>query len=218
MNLECIKILESINDLDTKDKLIEWVRSIAGSSNVDYFMCKKSGGLRLQQVPEEYAAVLLEIKSLNPRSYLEIGIGNGGSWMTCSYFLRNTLERSNAVDNLSYYQSINQKIEEIQHVESFLRLSIKDVSFFNSNSENFLDNHTEKYDVIFIDGDHGYDGVKNDFLKCLKNINQGGVMIFHDISSVGAPGVVQLWKEIKQEYKHKEFIHSNTCGMGIIYF
>lgn len=216
MNTECKKILESINE-DSKEKLIEWIRSEAGSSNPDYFICEKSGGLRLQQVPEEYAGVLFEIKSLNPKSYLEIGIGNGGSWMTCSYFLKNTLEKSNAVDNLSYYQSINQKMEEIKFVEDFLKSIIKDVSFFNSDSKIFLDSHFEKYDVIFIDGDHGYEGVKSDFIKCLKNINPGGVMIFHDIVSVGAPGVVKFWEEIKNEYKNKEFIHSNTCGMGLIY-
>jgi predicted O-methyltransferase YrrM len=218
MNLECIKILESINDLDTKNELIEWVRSTAGSSNLDYFMCEKPGGLKLQQVPEEYAAVLFEIKSLNPKSYLEIGIGNGGSWMTCSYFLRHSLEKSRAVDNLAYYQAIDQKIEEIEFVENFLRSTINDVSFFNSDSKIFLDSHNEKYDVIFIDGDHSYEGVKKDFLKCLKNINPEGVMIFHDIASVGAPGVVQFWEEVKTQYKSREFIHSNTCGMGIIYF
>jgi predicted O-methyltransferase YrrM len=218
MNLECANILESINGLDTENKLIEWVRSTAGSSNVDYFMCEKSGGLKLQQVPEEYASVLFEIKSLNPKSYLEIGIGNGGSWMTCSYFLRNTLERSMAVDNLAYYQAINQKVEEIEFVEIFLSSFINEVKFFNSDSKQFLDQHYEKYDVIFIDGDHGYNGVKEDFKKSIKNINEGGVMIFHDTVSIGAPGVVQFWNEIKDQYKSKEFIHSNTCGMGIIYF
>ncbi len=218
MNLECTKILELLNGIETKDKLVDWVRSTAGSSNVDYFMCEKPGGLKLQQVPEEYASVLLEIKSLNPKSYLEIGIGNGGSWMTCSYYLRDTLEVSKAVDNLAYYQAIDQKIEEIEFVQNFLSSFINDVTFFNSDSKEFLDQHYEKYDVIFIDGDHGYNGVKEDFLKSIKNINTGGAIIFHDIVSIGAPGVVQFWEEIKNQYESKEFIYSDTCGMGIIYF
>ncbi len=218
MNLECTKILELLNGIETKDKLVDWVRSTAGSSNVDYFMCEKPGGLKLQQVPEEYASVLLEIKSLNPKSYLEIGIGNGGSWMTCSYYLRDTLEVSKAVDNLAYYQAIDQKIEEIEFVQNFLSSFINDVTFFNSDSKEFLDQHYEKYDVIFIDGDHGYSGVKEDFLKSIKNINTGGAIIFHDIVSIGAPGVVQFWEEIKNQYESKEFIYSDTCGMGIIYF
>lgn len=218
MNLECAKLLEFIKDLDTKEELIEWIRSTAGSSNIDYFMCEKPGGLKLQQVPEEYAPVLFEIKSLNPKSYLEIGIGNGGSWMTCSYFLRNTLERSIAVDNLAYYQAINQKVEEIEFVRDFISSFIKDARFFNMDSKQFLDQHYEKYDAIFIDGDHGYQGVKGDFEKSIKNINEDGIIIFHDIVSIGAPGVVQFWNEIKDQYKSKEFIHGNTCGMGIIYF
>jgi hypothetical protein len=41
-------------------------------------------------------------------------------------------------------------------------------------------------------------------------------MIFHDIASIGAPGVVQFWNEIKNIHKNEEFAHGNTCGMGII--
>lgn len=216
MNIECAKVLSEIpSDLDY-DFLVDWVRNEAGSSNRDYFKCQKNGGLKLQQVPEEYSRVILKILEKKPKSYLEIGIGNGGSWMTFSYINRKTLNISHSVDNLSYYQAIGQKIEEIEFIENFLSKDIENTCFFNMNSSDYLNKCETKYDVIFIDGDHSYEGVKSDYINSLSLMNENGIMIFHDIASIGAPGVVQFWNEIKNTHKSEEFIHGNTCGMGII--
>ena len=218
MNTNCIEILRKIPEELDLNHLINWVRHEAGSSNKDYFLCEKSGDLKLQQVPEEYSRVILEVQKRSPKSYLEIGIGNGGSWMTFSYLNKKSLKISHAVDNLAYYQSINQKVEEIEFISDFLSGEIEEVKFFNSNSSDYLSTCETKYDVIFIDGDHGYEGVKSDYLNCLPLINKGGIMIFHDIVSVGAPGVVEFWNEFKNNHENQEFVYSNTCGMGFFYF
>lgn len=218
MNQDCVKILETLPVGLEYSCLVDWIRNEAGSSNKNYFHCNKSGGLKLQQVPEEYANVLLEITKRKPSSYLEVGIGNGGSWLAMSYVLKNILKVSHAVDNLAYYQSIGQKIEEVDFIVGYLSSFIQDVKFYNMDSQVYFANHCEKFDVIFIDGDHGYDGVMGDYKKALDLIEPGGVMIFHDVVSVGAPGVVQFWGEIKHNHVHKEFISSNTCGMGLLFF
>lgn len=204
------------NDIDITS-LTNWIRYIAGSSNKAYFKCEKEGDLKLQQVPEEYANIICKVLERKPNSYLEIGIGNGGSWLTFSHINRKTLKTSHAVDNLSYYQAIGQKIQEIDYIKEFLSLEIEDVQFHNMDSKVYLTNCTNRYDVIFIDGDHSYEGVKSDYQHALPLINNNGIMIFHDIASVGAPGVVKFWNEIKKHHNHEEFIYSNTCGMGLIY-
>jgi hypothetical protein len=38
----------------------------------------------------------------------------------------------------------------------------------------------EPLDVLFIDGDHTYEGVKADFLRHEPNVKKGGVILFHD--------------------------------------
>jgi predicted O-methyltransferase YrrM len=218
MNTNCVEILKKLPEDINLDYLINWIRYEAGSSNKDYFLCEKSGDLKLQQVPEEYSRIILEVQKRSPKSYLEIGIGNGGSWMTFSYINRGSLKISHSVDNLAYYQAINQKVEEIEFISDFLSSEIEEVRFFNSRSSEYLLKCETKYDVIFIDGDHSYEGVKSDYLNCLPLVNEGGIMIFHDIVSIGAPGVVKFWNEFKNKHKNKEFIYSNTCGMGIFYF
>jgi predicted O-methyltransferase YrrM len=218
MNIDCIHFLEKIPSPITQIGLENWIRNEAGSSNKDYFKCEKPGGLKLQQVPDEYSRVLIESLALRPQSYLEIGIGNGGSWMTFSHLNMKTLQVSHAVDNLSYYQAIDQKIEEIDFISKYLSTGIPDVKFYNESSDRYLSSCTQKYDIIFIDGDHSYEGVRKDYINSLPLINNGGMMIFHDINSIGAPGVVKFWNEFKPTHKHLEIINSNTCGMGLFLF
>jgi predicted O-methyltransferase YrrM len=73
------------------------------------------------------------------------------------------------------------------------------------------------FDVIFIDADHSYEGARKDYDNALKHINDGGLIIFHDINSAACPGIQRLWKEAKADHKSSwEFVHSNTCGIGVI--
>ena len=212
-----IQSLENLSINLTKADFEKWIKYEAGSSNMRYFKAKKSGGLKLQQIPKEYSNVLFEIKKIHPKSYLEIGIGNGGSWLTYSYLLKNTLQISHAVDNLAYAKFIRQKTDDFHTIKSYLRKHISEVEFYNTDSKLFLDANDNLYDVIFIDGDHSYEGVKNDFIKSIRHVKKGGIVIFHDIISIGSPGVAKFWREFKNDYSHKEFIFSKTCGMGIFY-
>jgi hypothetical protein len=48
-------------------------------------------------------------------------------------------------------------------------------------SDDFFKNNTTKFDVIFIDGLHEYQQVSRDFENSLKYLNDGGIIIFHDM-------------------------------------
>lgn len=81
-------------------------------------------------------------------------------------------------------------------------------------------------DVLFIDGDHSYEGVAGDF-AAYRSLVRDGVIAFHDIvpdhqarhgtpTSSWAGEVPRFWNEIKSGYPHEEWIEDpNQDGRGI---
>lgn len=204
----------------SKEDLFNWLKSEAGVNNKSWFSTDgighgvTEGNLELQQVAEEYVEYLWFLKEGNFKSYLNIGVGNGGSFLTETY-IQESLDISVAVDNSSYSHN-NQKLS-IYNKINWMNNNLKDtkVEFHDSDSFAWLNNNKDRrFDVIFIDGDHSYEGVKRDYINSLPLLNSGGYIIFHDISSKGCPGVVNIWKEIKNN-NCIEFIQSDTCGIGI---
>lgn len=82
---------------------------------------------------------------------------------------------------------------------------------------------TGPVDLLFIDGDHTYDGVRSDYTLYHKFVRPGGVILFHDIEDTpyhrnhheGAVEVYRLWQELQGE-KHEFTIHSGWCGLGAL--
>lgn len=74
-----------------------------------------------------------------------------------------------------------------------------------------------EYDMLFIDGDHAYESVKQDFL------HYGGMastVVFHDIVHPGGPnfpcGVPQFWRELTGN-KHQVIQPGSNLGIGVLY-
>ena len=82
-------------------------------------------------------------------------------------------------------------------------------------------------DLLFIDGDHTYEGVKKDFVLYREYVCDGGVIAFHDIvgdyktrfgreTGQRAGDVPLFWQEIKPLFPSVEFIeHCEQDGFGI---
>jgi hypothetical protein len=102
---------------------------------------------------------------------------------------------------------------------SFLQMSSMSDSF-----RQFI--ASKHFDLVFIDGDHSYNAVKNDY-EISKN--SGRIFVFHDIVNDVCPGVVQFWNELKQReagnYDFYEFVeqyddvwndtHQRFLGIGV---
>ena len=55
----------------------------------------------------------------------------------------------------------------------------------------------QKFDLIFIDADHNYDSIKNDFFESLELLNNNGTILIHDVHTW--PGVKKFYQEIKND-------------------
>jgi precorrin-6B methylase 2 len=144
------------------------------------------GGLLIWQYPNQFSKYLLLLKDLNINSYLEIGCRWGGSFILTVEYLKvfNNLNRSIAIDIID------------SPVKNYCKLSryteFKQIDSKSQEFEEFINNTF--FDLIFIDGDHSYDGVKNDYIKCK---DSGRILVFHDIDNDACFGVIQFWNELK---------------------
>jgi predicted O-methyltransferase YrrM len=78
-----------------------------------------------------------------------------------------------------------------------------------------------KISVLFIDGDHSYEGCKRDIEAWYPNVKKGGVMLFHDCDE-SSPGVIRAVAEFvdknKSQIKHFELLKrtDKNTSMAII--
>lgn len=77
------------------------------------------------------------------------------------------------------------------------------------------------YDLIFIDANHEYELVKQDFENSLQMLSSHGIITLHDVYAPTAPGVQKLWKEINEaeEFDLKSFYYPDVpmkTGIGVV--
>ena len=167
---------------------------------------ENTGGLFIWQYPNQFSKYLTLIQQLNVHSYLEIGCRYGGTFiLTCEYIQRiSSLQRISSSSSCSAVaiDIIDSPVVEYCQTNpntTFLRLDTRSDDF-----KMFMEN--KMFDLIFIDADHSYDGVKSDYELTR---NHGKIFVFHDIINDACSGVVQFWKELRlnnmEEFDFFEF-------------
>lgn len=74
----------------------------------------------------------------------------------------------------------------------------------------------EGLDYLFIDGDHSYEGCKQDFLNYFPLLNEKGIAVIHDAVNAEVPGVVQCVQELRDAGFTIEMIHDDYTGLAVI--
>lgn len=91
------------------------------------------------------------------------------------------------------------------------------ISVHVMTSKKFAKKYHYKYEYIFIDGDHSYEGVKFDYNTFWPRLASRGIMGFHDITLRGLHnqnefGVWKLWEELKDKNKIYFVALDNSVG------
>jgi cephalosporin hydroxylase len=170
------------------------------------------------QIPWEIKSAIELIDLSRPKVMCEIGTFDGGTSLLFIKLL-STLDVMICID-------LHVRNKEILKLLAPPTLQLK---FFDmpSYAERTVNKVSEflngrMIDALFIDGDHRYEGVKNDFLSYRPLVKNGGQILFHDIvqergtGKAWAGGVPKIWRELSPHYKHHEFIdNQDQEGFGI---
>jgi len=173
------------------------------------------GFVGMWQIPKQLASFLIKLVSLgNVETYLDIGCFTGiAATIIAIYLKRFGLIQLDTIDIIDYVNvNLKQKWKE-------LNLPINHIII---NNEYFSCEYAplKKYDVVFVDANHSYEFVMNDFRQAKQLTSK---ICFHDINDCWCLDVVKAWKEIisnenyKNYYEFKYHSHNfKLMGIGLI--
>ncbi len=163
----------------------------------------------LMQIPTEFADFLVHLARLDIRTAVEIGVFSGAS----SYLICAVLQRANP--DVEYVMvDIEDKLIGFDAFAKRLNLR----KMVPATSHHCVG---QEYDFVFIDADHSYRGVKNDWLNVGRHARKA--VAFHDIHAheydAKEGGVVRAWNEVKaalvSDHMVLEFAHNPVRWMGL---
>lgn len=151
---------------------------------------------QVMQVYEELLHFAYWLHGFRPNNVLEIGTVGG------MFFV---------LSRLSTGKKVSVDIRDIRaRIHNFM--FDHDWKFFQGNSQtqemhsNIVD-YCESFDLIFIDGDHRYEGVQRDFELYKSMLSERGVIVFHDVDPQHAfkdkegGQVYKFWEELDEGSK-----------------
>jgi predicted O-methyltransferase YrrM len=208
--------LPSLNrQTEAWDGLIEFIFTFA-----DEFM-------RPRQVRSEIRSALETIEELRPKHILEIGTAAGGTF----FLLARAAHPEATIISLDLPGGEFGGGYANWKTQVFRRAVLKGQipHFIRSDSHSIESLEQVRgilggapLDVLFIDGDHTYEGVKRDFELYAPLVRRGGMVVLHDIAQHlpnSACNVRLYWKDLQSRYPVREIIESENqgwAGIGVI--
>jgi hypothetical protein len=175
------------------------------------------------QIRSEILGLLRRLSGEGPRNVCEIGIGDGGTNCLLLHALP-TVEFMLGIDlfvrgkaSLRYFAKPRHQLHYLDG-SSYAPATVE-------RARRLLQGRL--LDVLFIDGDHSYGGVRQDFLCYRGFVRDGGLIVFHDIcpdfrtrygmaTGHWAGGVPTFWQDVRALYPHETFVeHADQDGLGI---
>ena len=162
------------------------------------------------QIISEAEAMFEEVQRRRPTTVLEIGAARGG---TAFLFTRTAAPDATILTmDLEFQDGWPEAIAQFAH--SAQNVTCIEGDSHSDTTKQVLTSHLgkRKVDVLFIDGDHSYEGVEQDFIAYSPLVAEGGLIVFHDIvddstirhgvsTGTYVGGVPLFWRQIRSTYE-----------------
>lgn len=169
-------------------------------------------GIGIWQYPNQFAAYLHAIRRYSIDVYAEIGVAAGGTYIFTSEFVSRFCgaRRTYAVDvaGLGRFHGQTGPTPYDGTLARYLADRPTTRTFIHGDAgalRAMLQRRQERVDLLLIDGDHSYHGVRGDF-ETLAGL--ASIVVLHDIANRAVPGVARFWGELKASptYRSSEFV------------
>jgi len=177
----------------------------------------------ITQKPDEIRWLFALVRELRPRVVLEIGLDEGGTFFLWSRAAPADA-RLIAIDTrppgrlgrwspfqlvVHGFASRDQRVDLLMSADSHERATISRIEQLTAG---------RPLDFLFIDGDHSYEGVRQDFAMYSPLVRPGGIVAFHDVAQETTPdteGTARFWREFSAEHTTEERVAGGEPGFGI---
>lgn len=222
-----MRVSEAIRSLSSVPPLLRTIGSIQETATpaelVDISL--SCPAIQSQQIRSEFLELAEMVKAQNCKYIMEIGTFRGGT-----LFVFSQLAAPGAtVISLDFHTTFLGKVYGALQKPLLRKFVRNGKSLFMIRQDSHLRETLDairkilnghELDFLFIDGDHSYEGAREDFMMYSPLVRDGGLIAFHDIAdSGGSREVHRLWSELKANYQHHEFIHvtgDRAMGIGVL--
>jgi predicted O-methyltransferase YrrM len=193
----------------------------------------KSKNFKIQQKKNEWIPFIEYLLTQNQINHtLEIGCYDGGTTVFLSHITKNliTIDQPNPARFDTYgYNFGDNSIFGTKLINSLTNFNYISGDSHSEKTYNKVINALgeNKLDLLFIDGDHSYEGVKKDFEMYSSLVREGGIIAFHDVHESSfheSHGcfVHNFWKEVQNNFEDKKIFYCDQDdnsvwgGIGVI--
>jgi SAM-dependent methyltransferase len=127
----------------------------------------------------------LGLSGFSPKKILEVGTFKGETSRILSEIFPNSLvktldlSKSDMEHKKIYSYALNSKIDVFEHRSNNIN-NIKNIEFMEMDSLNLI-NFQEEFDLIWLDGAHGYPIAAIDFANCIRLLSPNGRLVCDDV-------------------------------------
>jgi len=170
----------------------------------------------------EFAGLIQLVSERELNVVLEIGTAHGGTyWTWCRLATPTAHLVSIDLPGNDEWSSRVRSYPRPTQTQTLIRADSHDPQTVRS-----VDGLRASVDLLFLDGDHSYEGVRSDFENYAPLVRPGGLIAFHDVVATENRScqVDRLWTQLRDLYDAREIIDvandpmSGRYGIGVLFW